>query len=106
MEHETSHPEFKIDYLRAFIDRYEGLMSDKDMSLDDRKQVYSELFAKEYDEFKAKQVKAVLPPPVASYILNKKRSEILDIESKRHVEVIIESDRDIIPGKSIIECIN
>lgn len=52
------------------------------------------------------KVKAVLPPNVASYILNKKRSELLDIESRKNVEVSIESDSSIIPGKAIIDCIN
>lgn len=47
-------------------------------------------------------VKGYVPYEVASYILNRKKKEILDIEARRGISVTIESDPSLIPGESRI----
>jgi len=47
-----------------------------------------------------------VPGDVASYLLNNKRNELLDLEVRRGVQIIIEGDLDMIPGDSRIECEN
>ena len=48
------------------------------------------------------RVKATLPPPVASYLLNKKRHELLEIESKGNLQLFIEGDPNLMPGEDRI----
>ncbi len=47
-------------------------------------------------------VRAIVPSAVASYVLNKKRREIMEIESRRNLTVSIEADIHMIPGESNI----
>ncbi len=46
--------------------------------------------------------RCMLPIPTAVYVLNKKRREIMDLEVRRGVQVLIEGDPDMIPGESHI----
>jgi ribonuclease E len=48
------------------------------------------------------QVKGIVPSNVAHYLLNKKRKEILDVESRRSVAIHIEGDPVMQPGESRI----
>ncbi|MFZ5568828.1 MAG: Rne/Rng family ribonuclease [Thermodesulfobacteriota bacterium] len=50
------------------------------------------------------QVRGLVPPPVATYILNKKRSEILELETRRDILITIEGDPAMRPGESRIIC--
>lgn len=50
----------------------------------------------------ANDVTGFLPPNVAQFILNKKREELLEIESKRNVAVTILEDDEMISGESRI----
>ncbi len=45
------------------------------------------------------QVTAHLPAPVATYLLNRKRRELSDLEEKRAIGIIIISQDDLIPGQ-------
>jgi ribonuclease E len=47
-----------------------------------------------------KEIKGVVPKEVAFYLLNKKREELMDIESKREVLISIEGDSDMVSGES------
>lgn len=49
-------------------------------------------------------VKGIVPVEVADYISNKKRREILDLEERRGISIIIEGDRAMLPGSSKIIC--
>ena len=49
-------------------------------------------------------IKAIVPPDVANYLLNKKRKEIIDIETRRNLSILIEADLSMKPGESRIEC--
>jgi ribonuclease E len=49
-------------------------------------------------------VKGIVPTAVASYLLNKKRKEILDLEIRRDLSITIEGDSTMIPGNSEIIC--
>ena len=51
-------------------------------------------------------VKGIVPPDVATYLLNKKREELLDIEAKRKVFITIEGSPDMIPGQGDIQITN
>ncbi len=51
-----------------------------------------------------KTVKALVPEKVAYYLLNKKREELLNIEAKRNVTLVIESDDSLLLGESRIIC--
>ncbi len=48
------------------------------------------------------KVTGTVPVEVAAYLLNKKRKEILDLEVRRDLSILIEGDRDMIPGESSI----
>jgi ribonuclease E len=48
-------------------------------------------------------VTGIVPPDIAAYLLNKKRSEILDLETRREIQITIESDHSLNPGESRIE---
>ena len=50
------------------------------------------------------QVRCAVPPKVADYLLNKKRREILDLELRRSLSIIIVSENTMIPGESKISC--
>jgi ribonuclease E len=45
-------------------------------------------------------IRVVLPPEVADYLLNKKRKELLEIESRRECDVHIEPSAAMVPGDS------
>jgi ribonuclease E len=47
-------------------------------------------------------VNAQLPPPVADYLLNRKRRELSDLESKRAVGITIVADNDLVPGQMAV----
>ncbi len=47
-------------------------------------------------------VTAYLPKEVAYYILNKKREELVDIETRRSVDIFIEIDPEMVPGENRI----
>ena len=49
-------------------------------------------------------VKGYLPSEVATYLLNRKKREILDLEMRRKITVSIETDNNMLPGDSRIEC--
>ena len=50
------------------------------------------------------KVKGAVPSNVAYYLLNKKRREILDIETRRNVTITIEADTALQPGEDSIVC--
>ncbi len=47
-------------------------------------------------------VRGIVPREVADYLLNKKRKEIVDLENRRNIEVIIEASDRMISGESDI----
>jgi ribonuclease E len=49
-------------------------------------------------------VRGVVPVEVADYLLNKKRKEILELELRRDLHIIIESDPGMLPGDGTIYC--
>ncbi len=50
-------------------------------------------------------IHGVVPPDVADYLLNRKRKELLDMESRRNVSIRIEADAKMLPTDSqIIIC--
>lgn len=49
-------------------------------------------------------VKAILPKDVADYLLNKKRKELLDLESRRGLSIQLEGSIDMVPGDKKIIC--
>lgn len=51
-----------------------------------------------------KQVNCLVPREVAYYLLNKKREELIDLESKRNVSITIEIDPEMVSGESRIIC--
>jgi ribonuclease E len=50
------------------------------------------------------RVHGVVPQAVADYVLNKKRKEIVEIETQRNMLVLIEGDSGLEPGECRIEC--
>ena len=44
--------------------------------------------------------RGIVPPAVADYLLNKKRRELLDLESRREIAITIEADHTLAPGES------
>jgi len=48
-------------------------------------------------------VKGFVPSEVAAYLLNRKKKEILDLEMRREITIIIEADDTMIPGNSRID---
>ena len=50
------------------------------------------------------QATAFVPPEVASYLLNKKRSELLAIEEKRGISIAIEAQDAMLSSESRINC--
>ncbi len=51
------------------------------------------------------QVNGTVPPEVASYLLNKKREELSDIEKKRKVTISLEGDPNMVSGQSHIDIV-
>ncbi len=49
-------------------------------------------------------VKGVVPPEVAKYLLNRKKKEILDLEMRRNLNIVIEGDSTMAPGDCAILC--
>ena len=49
-------------------------------------------------------VEGIVPDRVADYLLNKKRKEILDLETRRSIKVKIKGDSAMVPGESRIIC--
>jgi len=49
-------------------------------------------------------VKGVVPPEVAKYLLNRKKKEILDLEMRRNLNIVIEGDVTMAPGDCDILC--
>jgi ribonuclease E len=49
-----------------------------------------------------RRVRGIVPVNVADYLLNRKRKEILDVETRRNVTIIIEGDSALQPGESRI----
>jgi ribonuclease E len=47
-------------------------------------------------------IKGVVPANVADYLLNKKRKEILDLETRRNLSIRIERSDTMLPGESEI----
>ena len=45
-----------------------------------------------------------VPPEVASYLLNKKKGELLAIEEKYEISIVIEANVNLLPGESKILC--
>ena len=49
-------------------------------------------------------VNSRVPMEVADYLLNKKRSELLELESRRNLCIVITPDSKMVPGESSITC--
>lgn len=49
-------------------------------------------------------VTGIVPEEVAIYLLNKKRTEILDLETRRGIHVTITGDKTMMPGDSKLMC--
>jgi ribonuclease E len=49
-------------------------------------------------------VKGLVPPEVANYLLNRKKKEILDLEMRRNLNIVIEGDGSMAPGDCAILC--
>jgi ribonuclease E len=43
-------------------------------------------------------VKGIVPVPVAEYLLNRKRKDLLELENRHNVTIVIEGSNDMIPG--------
>ncbi len=53
---------------------------------------------------KVSNIKVTVPIEVSSYLLNKKRSEINDLESRIHIRITVEGDINMMPGESSVVC--
>ncbi|CAB5100806.1 Ribonuclease E (EC [Olavius algarvensis associated proteobacterium Delta 3] len=49
-------------------------------------------------------ITGVVPLQVADYIVNKKRRELLDMEERRDLQIVIKGSKELVPGESQIEC--
>jgi len=49
-------------------------------------------------------VNVTVPMEVSSYLLNKKRNEINDLEVRMHIRITIEGDINMMPGESSVAC--
>lgn len=49
-------------------------------------------------------IRGLLPPDVATFVLNRKRSELVEIEQRRELSITIEADPGMVPGDSDIIC--
>jgi ribonuclease E len=50
------------------------------------------------------RVKCVVPTAVAEFLLNKKRRDIVEFETRRNLTIDIEGDAGLTPGESRIVC--
>ena len=50
------------------------------------------------------RVKGIVPVDVADYLLNRKRKDIVDLESRQEVKIDIEADASMIPGENRVIC--
>jgi len=50
------------------------------------------------------RVEGTVPPNVADYLLNRKKKEILDLETRRDLSVVIRSDSSLMPWESKTVC--
>ncbi|HHP7236587.1 MAG TPA: ribonuclease E/G [Desulfobacterales bacterium] len=48
------------------------------------------------------RVRGIVPTQVATYLLNKKRKELLDLEMRRNLSIVIEGDASMTPGDNQI----
>ena len=48
------------------------------------------------------RVRAVVPPAVADYLLNRKRRDLLEFETRRRISLEVEADPALVPGESKI----
>ena len=51
------------------------------------------------------RVQGLVPPPVADYLLNRKRRDLVEIETRRKITIEVEPDAALLPGESRIECV-
>jgi len=49
-------------------------------------------------------VNVTVPIEVSSYLLNKKRNELNDLEVKMHIRITIDGDINMMPGESSVVC--
>jgi ribonuclease E len=49
-----------------------------------------------------RRVKGILPVNVAECLLNRKRKELLEVEMRRNITILIEGDAKLQPGESRI----
>lgn len=49
-------------------------------------------------------INVTVPMAVSSYLLNKKRNEIHDLEVRMHIRITIEGDGNMMPGESSVVC--
>jgi ribonuclease E len=49
------------------------------------------------------RVKGIVPPAVADYLLNRKRRDIMELETRRSIIIEIEADAGLLPAESRIE---
>ena len=49
-----------------------------------------------------KKAKGIVPVEVANYLLNRKRKDLLELESRRNISISIEGDNSVMPGESRI----
>ncbi len=50
------------------------------------------------------RVKCVVPTAVAEFLLNKKRRDLVEFETRRNITIDIEGDDGLVPGESRIVC--
>lgn len=49
-----------------------------------------------------RSLKAKVPPPVADYLLNRKRRELLEMEARHEISIVVIGDPEMMPGQSQI----
>jgi len=50
--------------------------------------------------------RGIVPVPVANYLLNKKRKELLELEARRNIPITIQGDSTLTPSDNRIICEN
>jgi ribonuclease E len=75
------------------------LPSAERLSLEFLRKLRSEILKEEVT-----RVKGLVPPNVADYLLNRKRKELLEIETRRNLTISIAGDPDLQPAESRIIC--
>ena len=46
----------------------------------------------------------IVPVPVANYLLNKKRKELIELETRRNIRIAIQGDSTLTPSDNKIIC--